>query len=564
MKNISFFLIGLLLILGCKTGLSNQANGSQKEDQANVSTLNRLTLMSSPDLNNLTSNWITEYERLNPTMNFTRSNFPAVETKSGNDLTFITSEYSDVIKDGAKWKMVIGHVATVAVFNAKNPMFEDILNQGISADALATLFTDPEVRNWGSLVRNGQNTPVHLYLIDNAAVKSSLAIFTKTNFMAINGINLPTTDELISSVQNDLYAIGFCKLSDVRNATTNEIVENLSLLPIDKNRNGKIDIFENIYDNPDSFERGVWIGKYPKALCGNISVFSSAQPTDKNTLEFLSWILTDGQKFLNRNGYCDLISIERNSNIAMLTGVNSFNDQANKPFLSQAWPLILLALIFISLVVFGVIKMIRNNKHRAHNEHITITPVLDENSTIAPKGLYFDKTHTWAFMEKDGNVKVGIDDFLQHITGILTRIKMKEPGEKVRKGEKIMTIIRDGKQLNICSPISGIIKEQNLALIKDSSIINSSPYSEGWVYLIEPRNWVREIQFLYMSEKYKEWLRNEFSRLKDFFAASVRSNTSAYAHIILQDGGELTDNVLADLEPEVWEDFQTNFLDSSR
>ena len=46
-------------------------------------------------------------------------------------------------------------------------------------------------------------------------------------------------------------------------------------------------------------------------------------------------------------------------------------------------------------------------------------------------------------MEKDGVVKVGIDDFLQHITGTLTKIKMKEPGEKVRKGEKILSIIRE-------------------------------------------------------------------------------------------------------------------------
>jgi glycine cleavage system H lipoate-binding protein len=167
-------------------------------------------------------------------------------------------------------------------------------------------------------------------------------------------------------------------------------------------------------------------------------------------------------------------------------------------------------------------------------------------------------------MEEDGNVKVGIDDFLQHITGNLTRIHMKDAGEKVRKGEKIMTLVHEGKQLNIYAPISGVIKEQNWNLLTDASLINSAPFSEGWVYLIEPKNWVREIQFLFMGEKYKEWLGDEFSRLKDFFAASVRSNKTVYAHIILQDGGELTDNVLADMEPEVWEDFQTKFIDTSK
>ncbi|MDO9613171.1 MAG: hypothetical protein Q7J86_01430, partial [Bacteroidota bacterium] len=113
-------------------------------------------------------------------------------------------------------------------------------------------------------------------------------------------------------------------------------------------------------------------------------------------------------------------------------------------------------------------------------------------------------------------------------------------------------------------PISGIIIEQNQKLISDTSMINSSPFSKGWVYLIEPKNWLREIQFMIMGENYREWLHNEFTRLKDFFAASARINSEAYAHITLQDGGELTDNVLTDLEPEVWEDFQTKFIDTSK
>jgi glycine cleavage system H lipoate-binding protein len=190
--------------------------------------------------------------------------------------------------------------------------------------------------------------------------------------------------------------------------------------------------------------------------------------------------------------------------------------------------------------------------------------VLDENSILVPKGLYFDKTHTWAFMEKNGSVKIGIDDFLQRITGQLTKIKMKDPGEKIRKGEQILTIIRNGKQLHIYAPISGIIKERNPSILADASMLNSSPYYDGWVYLVEPKNWIREVQFLFMAEKYLEWLKDELSRLKDFITTSVRSNTAGYEHIVLQDGGELSDHVLADLGPEIWEDFQTEFIDTSK
>ena len=69
---------------------------------------------------------------------------------------------------------------------------------------------------------------------------------------------------------------------------------------------------------------------------------------------------------------------------------------------------------------------------------------------------------------------------------------------------------------------------------------------------------------MFMGERYTEWIKDEFVRLRDFIAASVKTNELVYAHVVLQDGGELTDNVLADMEPKVWEDFQTKFIDASK
>jgi glycine cleavage system H lipoate-binding protein len=180
---------------------------------------------------------------------------------------------------------------------------------------------------------------------------------------------------------------------------------------------------------------------------------------------------------------------------------------------------------------------------------------------VAP-GLYYDKTHTWAFMEKDGTVKVGIDDFLQRVTGPLTRVKMKSTGERVKKGKKVVSIIQDGKQLDICAPVSGTIKELNTRLSTESSLLNSSPYSDGWIYKIEPSNWIKEVQFLLMGNPYKKWIEKEFQRLKEFLTDTVRGENAAYARV-LQDGGEIRDNILMDLGPEIWEDFQTNFMDVS-
>ena len=160
-------------------------------------------------------------------------------------------------------------------------------------------------------------------------------------------------------------------------------------------------------------------------------------------------------------------------------------------------------------------------------------------------------------------VRIGIDDFIQHVIGPVTRVEMKMPGDKIKKGDVVLSLIQKGKQLKIYAPVSGTVKEQNSLLFSDSTVINSSPYSEGWVYMVEPSNWLREIQFFDMAEKYRKSLQNEFSRLKDFLSTSLKVNKVEYEHVVLQDGGALRNGILEDLGPEVWEDFQQEFLDQN-
>jgi glycine cleavage system H lipoate-binding protein len=181
-----------------------------------------------------------------------------------------------------------------------------------------------------------------------------------------------------------------------------------------------------------------------------------------------------------------------------------------------------------------------------------------------PKGLYYDRTHTWTFMEQNGTVRTGVDDFLRHITGPVTRIGLKNPGDRITKGEPFLTVIREGKKLVLYSPLTGTIRACNEELAAHPSVLYTDPYSDGWVYRIEPSNWAREIQFLAMAEKYRSWLTFEFTRLRDFLATSLSAHEVSCMPVILQDGGALKEGLLADMGPEVWEDFQNRFLNTGK
>jgi glycine cleavage system H lipoate-binding protein len=488
----------------------------------------------------------------------------ASQPENKTTIGLVLDEPNKIAQNQNVWKMVVGHDAVVPVMNSKNPLWNEINRQGLTSEDFALLFSGKT--SWNKLIDVPANATANCFFINNESVKENFAKYSNTDFEAIKINTAASASELISALSKDVYAIGFCRLADISNTETGSLDENIRLLPIDKNQNGRMDYFEKIYDNLNTFTRGIWIGKYPRELSVSVYAIAPSKPTDKNTVAFLTWMVTDGQKFLNRSGYSFLASNEIQSSRDALLATTELTEvvASEKSLMAKTWPYVSIILIVFALAGFSVYRYAKKNNFAMLDENLSLTPAFDENSIKAPKGLYFDKTHTWAFMESNGMVKIGLDDFMQHITGNITRIKLKETGESVRKGEKIVTIIRDGKQLDIFSPLSGTIVNQNQELKSNPTLINSAPFSEGWIYSIEPKNWLREIQFLFMGDTYQDWLQDEFARLKDFFATYMRSSQAVYSHIVLQDGGALTDNILADMGPEVWEEFQNKFINTSK
>ncbi len=560
MKTWIFFFIGIFL-------LGNNVSSQQAANNTGNSREGSISVLITPDLSTLTSKWAAEYGRLNPKMKINVIQVGAGELAGklqSGALGLVSKESDPALRGKAAWNMVVARDVIVPVMNTTNPLLAEINRKGVSAAALAGIFENPNNSTWGTLLGNNHNNPVHCYIVNDPTVKAGLADFMKLNPSKINPVTVESGAALTAAIQKDPEAIGFCKLASILDKNIPSLAENIKLLPIDKNGNGTMDYMEKIFDNIPAFSRGVWIGKYPKSLTGNIYAVSAGKPAGENETALLSWIISDGQQFLNQQGYSDLVSNERQSQLDKLAAVPALS--VSSVYSRQSYLKLALLIILAILVIGSIIDMVTRPGRNRSLEEGTVTgnaAGFDENSVILPKGLYFDKTHTWAFMEKDGSVKVGIDDFIQHITGTITRIEMKNPGDKVKKGDQLLTIIRNGKQLHLYAPVSGTITAHNNALVTDTSMINTDPYAGGWVYMIDPVNWVRETRFLTMADSYKSWLKDEFSRLRDFFAVALAAHSPEYAYVTMQDGGLLQDHILSDLDPKVWEDFQTKFIDKA-
>jgi glycine cleavage system H lipoate-binding protein/ABC-type phosphate transport system substrate-binding protein len=562
MKTRIFLTIVLLLLTCCfaigeeeKTGRTNSPEGS-------------FTVNTSPDLFNLTSKWADEYQNLNPLVKIKVNKLPEANVPeiigSESGIGIFSGKLNSALKNNSSWNMIVGRNVVVPVMNEKNPLFTEITTKGIPENDLIRIIREPQNVSWDKSNQvSGQNL-MHVYFANDPFVLAVLSEFQNSDHVTTTGFQTLDDQKMIQAIQNDPNAIGFCKLAQIIDPETKDLRQGMKLIPIDRNGNGKLDYMEDIYSSLESLSRGVWIGKYPKAFLLNIYTVLPTPPFDIAEIDFLKWVVTDGQKYLGENGFSDLIYNEQIAQLARFDEPGTF---ASVPIESSNTIMSVLLLVLVVIVLGGVVVELafvkfKRGKMLINDSVVSAMSAFDAESIIVPKGLYFDKTHSWAFMRKNGSVKVGIDDFLQHVTGKITRIETRNTGDIIMKGDRLLSLVHKGKQIHVYSPVSGTITEINENLVSNTSLINSDPYSEGWVYAIEPLNWGLELQYLMGADNFKAGLKDEFQRLKDFFATALKTASPAYA--VLQDGGALTDNPLAELGPDVWDDFQTQFIDASK
>lgn len=521
----------------------------------------KITIVSQPELNCLATIWATGYEKSSNAKLTIITQDPDKQQLSGNTF-YLVDENSALLNNGANWKMIAAHDVVVAIMNSGNQEIERLYKQGVKSESFSLALKGKVT--WNQIVKGASGNQVKCYTTDTPDVIGKVSEFAGITNRDISKETLLPVADLLVKVQKDANAIGFCKLSDIVKQGENTFIQGIALVPIDKNNNGLLDQFENIGQNPAAFSRGVWIGKYPRELSGNIFLVASEKPLGQANLDFLGYVLNNGQTLFKDAGFAVLTGREKNiaraafSNLAENPAINEAESGISRGFLIGG----ILVLALIALVVYLFAKS--RNTTEISGEDLEIDPVLSEKTFRSPRGLYYGKSHTWAYMEPDGMVNVGVDDFMKRVTGAITQIKFREPGERIRKGEKLLTLVHEGKQLDIYSPITGFIREQNQVLLKTPAKLNTVSFTEGWIYKIEPANWLKDTGFMFMFEKYREWIDDEFTRLKDFLANTANNNQLVYQHIVLQDGGELKDEVLADLEPEIWEEFQRRFIDVSK
>lgn len=119
--------------------------------------------------------------------------------------------------------------------------------------------------------------------------------------------------------------------------------------------------------------------------------------------------------------------------------------------------------------------------------------------------LRFTKTHEWLRVEGDTGY-VGITDHAQKEITDVVFVELPKTGKEVSKAGEAAVVESVKAAFSVYAPVSGKVVKTNESVEKDPSLVNRSPYEEGWFYALEIKD-KSEIESLMTYKDYQEFLK---------------------------------------------------------
>ncbi len=123
-----------------------------------------------------------------------------------------------------------------------------------------------------------------------------------------------------------------------------------------------------------------------------------------------------------------------------------------------------------------------------------------------PEDLYYTKEHEWVKVEGD-KCRVGVTDYAQNSLHEIVYVDLPKPGLKVTQMQSLGTVESVKAVADVYSPIAGEVLEVNNTLSDAPELVNTSPYKDGWIILIRPADFKKDLAGLMKPEAYRDLLK---------------------------------------------------------
>lgn len=105
-----------------------------------------------------------------------------------------------------------------------------------------------------------------------------------------------------------------------------------------------------------------------------------------------------------------------------------------------------------------------------------------------PAELKYTKSHEWVLVNGDGTVTVGITDHAQAALGDLVYVEVPEEGDAFSAGDECAVVESVKAASDVYAPIAGEVVAANGSLEDEPELVNTDPYSGGWLFKLKPED----------------------------------------------------------------------------
>ncbi len=161
-----------------------------------------------------------------------------------------------------------------------------------------------------------------------------------------------------------------------------------------------------------------------------------------------------------------------------------------------------------------------------------------------PEHLFFHPGHTWARVESDGLVVIGLDDFAEKLVGPLAGVRLPAPGARLAQGEPAWSLLADGRSVDMLSPVDGVVVEVNAGAVREGGPI-ADPYGAGWLVRVRPTRLGANLTGLLKGEVARRWMAAATDAL--------RRRQLPELGVVFEDGGTPIHGLARSLDSDGWD-----------
>lgn len=165
------------------------------------------------------------------------------------------------------------------------------------------------------------------------------------------------------------------------------------------------------------------------------------------------------------------------------------------------------------------------------------------NGFLLPEKLFYHLGHTWVAPESPALARVGLDDFASKMLGTVDAVALPKRNTWIRQGQKFAAITREGKTVQLISPVEGVVTEVNETVLSKPETLRDA-YNEGWLVTVNTPDQKTNLRNLLHGNLAKWFIGDAVARLHPALA---------------QDGGEAVHDFLKEMGKD-WETTAREFL----